>query len=51
LQAGGVELKRRDRTEREIVALDQLLPRVHQELDALTGGIHQTLKPEELSAV
>lgn len=48
LQAGGVELKRRDRGEREIVALDQFLPRVRQELEALHAAIRQSLKTEEL---
>jgi len=48
LQAGGVEFKRRDRAEREIVALDQLLPRVRQELEALHAAIRQSLKTEEL---
>jgi prolyl-tRNA synthetase len=48
LKAGGVELKRRDRAEREVIPLDLALPRLRQELAALQGRIDQSVVPEYL---
>ncbi|MCX6029853.1 MAG: proline--tRNA ligase [Chloroflexi bacterium] len=39
LQAGGVELKRRDRAEKTIVPLDQVIERIKQEIAALEAEI------------
>ena len=46
LKAGGVELKRRDRAEKEIVPLEQLGARVEQELADLRAAIEAKIRPE-----
>jgi len=48
LKAGGVELKRRDQAEREIVPLDQLIPRLQAEIAILQAEIEQTVVVEDL---
>jgi hypothetical protein len=45
LKAGGVEMKRRDRSEREVVPLDQIVERVRQELADLQGQILARVQP------
>lgn len=39
LQAGGVEIKRRDRSEKEIIPMEQVIKRVRAELEAMVEGI------------
>ena len=43
LQNGGFEVKRRDQTERSIIANDQLLSYIYDTLEALEQGIEDTL--------
>jgi hypothetical protein len=40
-----VEMKRRDRTEREVVPFDQIVERVRQELVDLEGQIQASVQP------
>jgi prolyl-tRNA synthetase len=47
LKAGGVEFKRRDHAERESVALDDVVGRVHDEMVALLAEITATVMPVE----
>jgi prolyl-tRNA synthetase len=51
LKAGGVELKRRDLSEREVIPLDQLLPRLKVEIAALQSQIDQSLTPINLEEI
>lgn len=46
LKSGGVEFKRRDCQEREIVPLDQIVSRIQTEIAALNAEIESTLRPE-----
>jgi prolyl-tRNA synthetase len=43
LKAGGVELKRRDLAEREVIPFDQVLPRLKVEIAALQSQIDQSI--------
>ncbi|MBN2547599.1 MAG: proline--tRNA ligase [Anaerolineales bacterium] len=43
LKAGGIEFKRRDRQEREIIPLDQVIDRVRSELTALQAEIDRSV--------
>jgi len=49
LKAGGVELKRRDLAEREVVPLDQVIPRLRTEFAELQSQIDQSVVLTELS--
>ncbi len=46
IKAGGVELKRRDLAEREVVPLDQVIARIRQEMAALQDRIDRSVVPE-----
>lgn len=48
LKAGGVELKRRDLAEREVVPLNQAVERVQKEITALQAQIDRSVIPEYL---
>jgi len=48
LKAGGVELKRRDLAEREVVPLDQVIPRVREAIADMQAQIDQTVHTEVL---
>ena len=48
LKAGGVELKRRDLAEREIVPLEQVIPRLRELIADLQAQIDRTVSPEVL---
>jgi len=48
LKAGGVEFKRRDLGEREIVPLEQVMPRLHELIADLQDQIDRTVSPEVL---
>ncbi len=50
MQAGGVEFKRRDRTEREVVPFEKVVQRVKSEILALTAEIKQEVSRIELQA-
>jgi prolyl-tRNA synthetase len=50
LKAGGVELKRRDLTEREVVQLDQVIPRLREIIADMQAGIAQTVIREVVDA-
>ncbi len=45
-KAGGVEFKRRDQQDKEIIPLGEVIVRVSHELDAMRAAIEMTLKPE-----
>jgi prolyl-tRNA synthetase len=51
LKAGGVELKRRDQAEREIVSLDTVIARLGSEIAALQEQINQSLASESLGDI
>jgi hypothetical protein len=51
LKAGGVELKRRDLAEREVVPLDQVIPRLRELIADLQAQIDRTVSPEVLEEV
>ena len=46
LKAGGVEFKRRDQPDRQIIPLDRLIPFLQQQLEELRAEISARLKPE-----
>jgi prolyl-tRNA synthetase len=46
-KAGGVEFKRRDQSEKEIIAIDALFTRVEQEIAGLHAAIASRLHPEK----
>ncbi len=46
LQQGGIELKRRDQTERRIIPLDRAIADVQKEIQALKTEINARMKPE-----
>jgi prolyl-tRNA synthetase len=48
LKAGGVELKRRDLAEREVVPLEQIIPRLRELLAELSAQIDRTVSTEVL---
>jgi prolyl-tRNA synthetase len=43
-KAGGIEFKRRDRSEKEILALDSVIERVEKELSGLKGDIEKVVE-------
>jgi prolyl-tRNA synthetase len=45
LKAGGVEFKRRDQAEKEIVAIDDLITRIKNEIENLHVAIHSKITP------